>query len=48
MQSTWDHVAPSEYKGVSPANAPEHVQDAAAQNCMIQKVQATGQQQGPT
>jgi len=31
MQSTWDHVAPSEYKGVSPANAPEHVQDAAAQ-----------------
>ena len=26
-----ESCAPSEYKGVSPANAPEHVQDAAAQ-----------------
>ena len=31
LQSTWDSVAPAQYKGVSPANAPEHVQDAAAQ-----------------
>ena len=30
LQSTWDSVAPSEYKGVSPTEAPEHVQDAAA------------------
>ena len=30
LQSTWDSVAPSEYKGQSPANAPESVQDAAA------------------
>ena len=30
LQSTWDSVAPSEYKGVSPAKAPESVQDAAA------------------
>ncbi|WP_180530437.1 transglycosylase family protein [Staphylococcus haemolyticus] len=30
LQSTWDSVAPDEYKGVSPAQAPEHVQDAAA------------------
>ena len=29
-QSTWDSVAPAQYKGVSPANAPESVQDAAA------------------
>ncbi|MCH4392575.1 MULTISPECIES: transglycosylase family protein [Staphylococcus] len=30
LQSTWDSVAPDEYVGVSPAQAPEHVQDAAA------------------
>ena len=30
LQSTWDSVAPAKYKGVSPANAPESVQDAAA------------------
>lgn len=30
LQSTWDSVAPSEYKGQSPTEAPEHVQDAAA------------------
>lgn len=30
LQSTWDSVAPAEYKGVSPTEAPEHVQDAAA------------------
>ncbi|MDU6765123.1 MAG: transglycosylase family protein, partial [Staphylococcus sp.] len=26
----WDSVAPAQYKGVSPAQAPESVQDAAA------------------
>src|SRR5699024_1940136 len=31
LQTTWDSVAPAEYVGVSPASAPEHVQDAAAQ-----------------
>ncbi|AYW49181.1 LysM peptidoglycan-binding domain-containing protein [Tetragenococcus halophilus] len=31
MQPTWDSVAPAEYQGVSPTQAPEHVQDAAAQ-----------------
>ncbi|GMA08518.1 hypothetical protein GCM10025886_16690 [Tetragenococcus halophilus subsp. flandriensis] len=31
LQSTWDSVAPSEYQGSSAADAPEHVQDAAAQ-----------------
>lgn len=30
LQSTWDSVAPSQYKGVSPAKAPESVQDRAA------------------
>jgi len=30
LQSTWDSVAPSEYQGVSPTEAPEAVQDAAA------------------
>ena len=30
LQSTWDSVAPSQYKGVSPAKAPESVQDKAA------------------
>lgn len=30
LQSTWDSVAPSEYKGKSPTEAPESVQDAAA------------------
>lgn len=30
LQSTWDSVAPAQYKGVSPAQAPENVQDAAA------------------
>lgn len=30
LQSTWDSVAPSEYKGQSPTEAPESVQDAAA------------------
>ena len=30
LQSTWDSVAPSEYKGVSPTEAPESVQDQAA------------------
>ncbi|RQM84052.1 transglycosylase [Staphylococcus xylosus] len=30
LQSTWDSVAPSQYKGVSPTEAPESVQDAAA------------------
>ena len=30
LQSTWDLVAPAEYKGVSPTEAPESVQDAAA------------------
>ena len=31
LQTTWDSVATAEYVGVSPASAPEHVQDAAAQ-----------------
>lgn len=31
MQGTWDSVAPSEWKGKSPASAPKAVQDAAAQ-----------------
>ena len=31
LQSTWDSVAPSEYKGQPASSAPEHVQDAAAQ-----------------
>ena len=30
LQSTWDSVAPAQYKGVSPTEAPESVQDAAA------------------
>ena len=30
LQSTWDSVAPDEYKGVSPTKAPESVQDQAA------------------
>ena len=30
LQSTWDSVAPAEYKGVSPPEAPESVQAAAA------------------
>jgi len=30
LQSTWDSVAPEQYKGQSPANAPESAQDAAA------------------
>lgn len=30
LQSTWDSVAPAQYKGVSPTEAPEAVQDAAA------------------
>ena len=30
LQSTWDSVAPAQYKGVSPAQTPESVQDAAA------------------
>ncbi|NWK83348.1 transglycosylase family protein [Staphylococcus sp. GSSP0090] len=30
LQSTWDSVAPAEYQGVSPTEAPEAVQDAAA------------------
>ena len=30
LQATWDSVAPAEYVGVSPAEAPESVQDAAA------------------
>lgn len=30
LQSTWDSVAPAEWRGVSPASAPEAVQDAAA------------------
>ncbi|MEY9140213.1 transglycosylase family protein [Mammaliicoccus lentus] len=30
LQSTWDSVAPAEYKGQSPTEAPESVQDAAA------------------
>lgn len=31
LQSTWDSVAPSEYQGQSPTEAPENVQDQAAQ-----------------
>ncbi|MDN6526349.1 MAG: transglycosylase family protein, partial [Tetragenococcus halophilus] len=31
LQNTWDSVAPAEYQGSPAANAPEHVQDAAAQ-----------------
>ncbi|MFH4905894.1 transglycosylase family protein [Staphylococcus cohnii] len=31
LQSTWDSVAPAEYQGQPAANAPESVQDAAAQ-----------------
>ncbi|MCM3483742.1 MAG: transglycosylase family protein [Staphylococcus warneri] len=31
LQSTWDSVAPSEYKGQPASSAPEHVQDTAAQ-----------------
>ncbi|MCD8794288.1 transglycosylase family protein [Staphylococcus gallinarum] len=30
LQSTWDSVAPAKYQGVSPTEAPESVQDAAA------------------
>ncbi|MCD8822337.1 transglycosylase [Staphylococcus gallinarum] len=30
LQSTWDSVAPAQYQGVSPTEAPESVQDAAA------------------
>lgn len=30
LQSTWDSVAPAQWRGVSPASAPEAVQDAAA------------------
>ncbi|MEB6339988.1 transglycosylase family protein [Mammaliicoccus sciuri] len=30
LQSTWDSVAPSEWVGISPTEAPESVQDAAA------------------
>lgn len=30
LQGTWDTVAPTEWKGKSPASAPEAVQDAAA------------------
>ncbi|MGK9045638.1 transglycosylase family protein [Mammaliicoccus vitulinus] len=30
LQTTWDSVAPAQYKGVSPTEAPEAVQDAAA------------------
>ncbi|MEB8109022.1 transglycosylase family protein [Staphylococcus equorum] len=30
LQSTWDSVAPAAYQGVSPTEAPESVQDAAA------------------
>lgn len=30
MQGTWDSVAPAEWRGKSPASAPESVQDAAA------------------
>ncbi|MGV3129631.1 transglycosylase family protein [Staphylococcus simulans] len=30
LQSTWDSVAPAGYVGVSPASAPEHIQDQAA------------------
>lgn len=30
LQSTWDSVAPSQYKGVSPAKVPESVQDQVA------------------
>src|SRR5699024_2260342 len=30
LHSTWDSVAPAEYQGVSPTEAPESVQDAAA------------------
>ena len=35
LQSTWDSVAPAEYQGQPAANAPEAVQDAAAQNYMM-------------
>ena len=31
LQSTWDSVAPAQYQGQPAANAPESVQDAAAQ-----------------
>ncbi|MCO8295683.1 transglycosylase family protein [Tetragenococcus halophilus] len=31
LQTTWDSVAPAEYQGSPAANAPEEVQDAAAQ-----------------
>ena len=30
LQSTWDSIAPSQWKGVSPASAPESVQDQMA------------------
>jgi hypothetical protein len=30
LQSTWDSVAPAEYQGVSPTEAPESVQDASS------------------
>ena len=30
LQSTWDNVAPAQYKGVSPAKVPENVQDQVA------------------
>lgn len=30
LQSTWDSIAPSQWKGVSPADAPESVQDQMA------------------
>ncbi|WP_141712771.1 transglycosylase family protein, partial [Staphylococcus xylosus] len=31
LQSTWDSVAPAQYQGQPAGNAPEAVQDAAAQ-----------------
>ena len=30
LQSTWDNVAPAQYKGISPAKVPESVQDQVA------------------
>ena len=44
LQSTWDSVAPEQYKGQSPANAPESVQDAAA----VKLYNTAGASQGVT
>ena len=48
LQSTWDSVAPAEYQGQPAANAPEAVQDAAAQNYMMKLALHNGLQHNIT